>query len=395
MLPMFNKIIILSKQIANALLKDEQPTDLNKTDLFNEDDKTHILTNLTDESLIKQRLDIKNQIDKKSDWKKIKSRIEVPVRNTYWRYAAAAMVVGILATAYFFKSNITDSSFSNTTFNNTTPIIVNNEIEPGTEKATLTLNNGEAVPLVKGTTYQTPNATSNGEEIVYNATANSSSQELVYNYLSVPQGGQFHIKLSDDTEVWLNSESLLKFPVSFTDGESRQVELVYGEAYFDVSHSTEHKGADFRVIHNEQEIQVLGTEFNIKAYKEETNVYTTLVQGKVAVSFENQNKILKPGEQLNLDIFTKDANISMVDVYDQISWRKGVFSFKRKSLKEIMQVLSRWYDMDVVFENTDLESVGFSGVLGKEQSIDEILEIIKDFGVIKNYEIHNKRVILK
>ncbi len=390
MLPIFNKIIILSKQIANALLKDEQPTDLNKSDLFNEDNKTHILTNLTDESLIKQRLDIKKQIDKKSDWKKIKSRIEVPVRNIYWHYAAAAMVVGILATTYFFKDNITDSSF-----NNTTPIIVNNEIEPGTEKATLTLNNGEAVALVKGITYQTQNATSNGEEIVYNNSANSSSQELVYNYLSVPQGGQFHIKLSDDTEVWLNSESLLKFPVSFTDGESRQVELVYGEAYFDVSHSTEHKGADFRVIHDQQEVQVLGTEFNIKAYKEETNVYTTLVQGKVAVSFENQNKILKPGEQLNLNIFTKNANISMVDVYDQISWKKGVFSFKRKSLKEIMQVLSRWYDMEVDFENKDLESVGFSGVLGKEQSIDEILEIIKDFGVIKNYEIHNKRVILK
>ncbi len=390
MLPIFNKIIILSKQIANALLKDEQPTDLNKSDLFNEDDKTHILTNLTDESLIKQRLDIQKQIDKKTDWKKIKSRIEVPVRNIYWHYAAAATVVGILATTYFFKDNITDSSF-----NNTTPIIVNNEIEPGTEKATLTLNNGEAVALVKGTTYQTQNATSNGEEIVYNNSANSSSQELVYNYLSVPQGGQFHIKLSDDTEVWLNSESLLKFPVSFTDGESRQVELVYGEAYFDVSHSTEHKGADFRVIHDQQEVQVLGTEFNIKAYKEETNVYTTLVQGKVAVSFENQNKILKPGEQLNLNIFTKNANISMVDVYDQISWKKGVFSFKRKSLKEIMQVLSRWYDMEVDFENKDLESVGFSGVLGKEQSIDEILEIIKDFGVIKNYEIHNKRVILK
>ncbi|UOB17943.1 FecR family protein [Abyssalbus ytuae] len=304
-----------------------------------------------------------------------------------WHYGAAAIVISILAITYLFKSDI----FS-TVQAVVTPTIVNNQIKPGTNKATLTLEMGEVVTLTKGTTYQTSNATSNGEKLIYN---NNPSHELAYNYLSVPRGGQFFLKLSDGTQIWLNSESQLKYPVHFIEGEPRQVELVYGEAYFDVSPSTQHKGAKFKVYHNQQEVQVLGTEFNIKAYKDETHIYTTLVEGKVAVSFENQNKILNPGEQLNVNAITKMMDITNVEIYDQVSWKEGVFSFKRKSLKEIMQVLSRWYDMKVDFENKELEKLGFNGVLGKEQDIQEILETIKNFGVIKNYEINNKEVILK
>src|SRR5690606_40703343 len=123
--------------------------------------------------------------------------------------------------------------------------------------------------LEKGDSIQTHNAISNGEEIIYN---NNTSRQLVYNYLTIPRGGQFQLTLSDGTRVWLNSETQIKYPVSFTDGESRQVELVYGEAYFEVSHSTEHKGSDFIVYNQNQEVQVLGTEFNIKAYKDDSNI---------------------------------------------------------------------------------------------------------------------------
>jgi ferric-dicitrate binding protein FerR (iron transport regulator) len=250
------------------------------------------------------------------------------------------------------------------------------------------------VILKNGNTVQTKNATSNGAQIVYK-TNQQTQTKIAYNYLTIPRGGQFFIKLSDGTKVWLNSESQLKFPVAFTDGETRQVELVYGEAYFDVSPSTKHRGAKFKVYNKSQEVEVVGTEFNIKAYKDETNVFTTLVEGKVNVTVDNKKQKLLPNQQLNLNINTNVSVLNTVDVYNEIAWKEGVFSFKRKSLEEIMVVLSRWYDLDVKFENPNLKKLGFNGTVGKDQKIEEILETIKSYGAIKEYKITNKTVILK
>ncbi|MEN8124200.1 MAG: FecR domain-containing protein [Bacteroidota bacterium] len=318
---------------------------------------------------------------------KRKSRLHK--RQTIFKYAAAAVVIGILATGYFFKAN-----FFENTIETGTPIIVNNKIETGTDKATLTLEDGSVVTLGKGVVYQAQNVTSNREEIVYN-TSNATSRELVYNYLTIPRRGQFQMTLSDGTKVWLNSESKIKYPVSFKDGETRQVELLYGEAYFDVSPSTKHNGSSFKVFNQYQEVEVLGTEFNIKAYKDEPNIHTTLVEGKVNVNIENRKQNLIPNQQLILDIKTNTSIIKTVDIYNEISWKEGVFSFEDKSLKEIMAVLSRWYDMDVVFKNKRVEDEEFIGVLGKEQDIEDILSIIKNFGVIKDYEINDKTVVLE
>lgn len=302
--------------------------------------------------------------------------------------AAASLVIGLLATGFFLNSNkFTPPEVKS-------PIVVNTPIEVGTDKATLTLEDGTIVALQKGNNYQTKTTQSNGEQIVYTA-GNRNSSKTAYNYLTIPRGGQFHLVLSDGTKVWLNSETQLKYPVAFTDGATRQIELVYGEAYFEVSPSTKHKGAKFKVLNQSQEVQVLGTQFNIKAYRDETNVYTTLVEGKVAISNQGKNQILKPSEQSNFNLRNNSIAISKVDVYNEISWKDGVFSFRKKPLGEIMKVLSRWYDIDVQFDNEELEKVEFNGVLGKEQKIEDILKRIKKFKVIKDYEIKNKKVILK
>lgn len=302
-------------------------------------------------------------------------------------YASAAILIGLLATTYFLKDNL----FSNN--KNIKPIILNT-IEAGTDRAILTMEDGFQVTLQKGISFKTLNASSNGEELTYEAEKNDA-KKIVYNYLTIPRGGQFFVKLSDGTQVWLNSESQLKYPVSFINGETRKVELIYGEAYFIVSPSTKNKGSKFMVFNNAQEVEVLGTEFNIKAYKDETNIYTTLVEGKVRINFENGNKNLLPNQQLNLNINTKSSLIKDVEVYNEISWKEGVFSFERKPLKEIMKVLSRWYDMEVVFENKALEDVKFFGVLDKEQSITEILQTIKKFKIIENFEINGNVITLK
>lgn len=385
----FNKIIILSKKLASSLLKDEKPTDLEASDIFNDADKAYILKNLTDETLIKERLNLANQVKKKEDWEKVKSNITKPsVRFLYWKYTAAAAVIGLLATTYFFRGTLFNNS------NECMPIIVNNNIKTGTDKATLTLEDGTIIALEKGNNYEAGNFKSNGEKIIYQAN-NRSNSKIAYNYLTIPRGGQFFIELSDGTKIWLNSETQLKYPVSFIKGETRNVELVYGEAYFDVSPSVNHKGSKFKVINQNQVVEVLGTAFNIKAYKDETNIYTTLAEGKVELDFNGKKQKLSPTQQSNFNLNTNALLVVNVDVYNEVSWRQGVFSFENKPLKEIMKVLSRWYNMDVVFINEEIGNEAFTGVLGKDQNIEDILATIKNFGIINNYYIKNKTITLK
>jgi len=336
-------------------------------------------------------------INKTKAWESIEAKIEkqkdkqvfMLLKKSFYKYAAAAILVGILTMTYFFKESVfQDPDKIPQKIVNTNTIIV-----PGTDKATLTLEDGSVITLEKGNSIITKNAHSNGENIIYKD-GKSKTNKIGFNYLTIPRGGQFHLVLADGTKVWLNSETQLKFPVSFVDGSVRKVELVYGEAYFEVSPSTKHKGSKFKVLNKSQEIEVLGTEFNVKAYKDEANIYTTLVQGKVSIKTELTKKILKPSEQSNLNLNTNGIQVSLVDVYSEISWKDGIFSFKGKPLKDIMKVISRWYDVEVIFENKNLESIKFKGTLEKSQSIDEILSIMKSYS-INNYEIKNKTIILK
>lgn len=386
----FSKIVLLSKQIASSLLKGEQPKSLENSKIFNQSDKEHILKNLTEESLIKKRLDLANQIDKKKDWKTVESKVETPVVKLRWRYAAAAVLIGVLATGYYLEKDNFNAGIESA------PIIVKHNIKAGTDKATLTLEDGTNIILDENPNYSNDNVSSDGTEIVYNNNVTKNKEvEIEYNYLTIPRGGQYFITLPDGTKVWLNSESQLKFPVAFVEGETRKVELVYGEAYFEVSSSLNHKGANFKVFNRSQEIQVLGTEFNVKAYKDESHIYTTLVEGKVTVSFNGEHKNLIPNEQSDLNFETNSLNIVTVDVYNEIAWKEGVFSFDEKSLKDIMKVLSRWYDMDVIFINSNIEEEEFIGQLSKDQKIEDILSNIKNFGIIKNYRINDKKLIIE
>lgn len=311
-----------------------------------------------------------------------KKVVEFPISNLI-KYGVAASVLLLVSLSFVFNEKPAQTE---------TPIIVDNNIKIGSDKATLTLEDGADVVLEKGEDYQNTNLSSNGEVLVYKS--DNSKKDIAYNYLTIPRGGQFNVELSDGTKVWLNSESKLKYPVKFIDGETRQVELIYGEAYFDVSPSENHKGSKFKVNTLIQEVVVLGTEFNIKAYKDEAQIYTTLVEGKVEIGNDISNEELKPNQQSTVNVENNHITISEVDVYNEISWRKGVFSFKNKSLKDMMQVLSRWYNIDIEFENNTLKDLKFNGVLSKTQNIENILLTIKttnDFA----YEINQDRILIK
>jgi len=275
-----------------------------------------------------------------------------------------------------------------------TPAVAHKEILIGSDKATLTLEDGSVIALEKGKSYTQGNASSNGEKLIYNS-KDAKPAAIANNYLTIPRGGQFFVQLADSTKVWLNSESQLKYPVAFVDGETRQVELVYGEAYFEVSPSTKHKGSRFKVKTQSQNVEVIGTEFNIKAYKDETTIYTTLVKGIVAVSNASKKQILAPNEQSRITDYNGNIAVSNVDVYNEISWRKGLFVFKGMPLKDIARVLSRWYDADIVFADPALGNVKFNGVLNKNQKLEDILTTIKNINFINAYEKKDNKIIIK
>tara|TARA_R110002050_G_scaffold48356_2_gene112435 strand:- start:3741 stop:4910 length:1170 start_codon:yes stop_codon:yes gene_type:complete len=303
-------------------------------------------------------------------------------------YSAAIFILGICIGSYAFRDYLFTPN-SSTSFTH--------GIKTGTDKAVLTLADGSEIQLGKEEVFQVDNFGSNGTKLEYFSKTDvaSDTSGIAYHYLTVPRGGKFMIELSDGTKVWLNSDSHLKYPTKFKRGDSRKVELLYGEAYFDVSPAMKHDGADFRVYNNGQEVQVLGTEFNIKAYKDESDSYTTLVEGKVTLKCHDKKQTLAPGQQA---VYNIDKNVivtKMIDIYNETSWKEGIFSFDNKSLQEIMKVLSRWYDVEFKFLNEDIKNEEFIGVLSKNQDIEEILLQIKNLGIINNYKIENNEVTIE
>lgn len=317
-------------------------------------------------------------IDLEKAWQEVESKITSKRKGvlTLKRAVAAAVILAMISIPLYYMNqgdlNVVE-----------TPVVFQEKIEIGTDKATLTLEDGTKVALEEGASIQNKVLTGTGQKLVYNAQEAENEKEIKYNTLSIPRGGQFHIVLSDGSKVWLNSDSELKYPITFPKNAPRKVELVHGEAYFEVSPSTQHNGSHFLVATQGQEVDVVGTEFNVRAYKEDTFIETTLVNGKVLVKNGDAHETLAPGYQSKLDMVTKNIQIARADVNNVIAWKDGLFGFKDLPLKDIMTVLSRWYDIDVEVVNTEKGDITFNGVFNKKQDIQNILSIIENTNEVK------------
>ena len=196
-----------------------------------------------------------------------------------------------------------------------------------------------------------------------------------YNELVVGKGAEFSIMLSDGTQVWLNADSRLKFPVTFSKNGVRRVYL-QGEAYFDVSADENHP---FVVTAASTDIMVYGTEFNIHA-RTDDYVRTTLVSGSVSVSVEGDTcqTCLTPGQtaKVNLQNGSVTLNEDPIELY--VGWKQGKYYFEEIQLKDLFAELSLWYDVDVVFTDESLEHECFSGCLSRHSSLDKILRILQE-----------------
>lgn len=313
-------------------------------------------------------------------------KVKIKKMNTFFKYAAILIVAIGIGSFYLLKEPSLVNEQSTISLEET-------KIIHGTNKAILTLENGLDIVLEKDKELSLNGSSLKGDKLIYNS--KSKKKGLKYNYLTIPKGGQFFVQLSDGTSVWLNSDSKLKYPVSFLKGEPRMVELIYGEAYFDVSKSTNNHGDSFKVKTRIQEIEVLGTEFNLKAYADEDDIVTTLIEGKVKVGNGYEYEFLNPSDQSLIN--TKGSKIAIRKVkrlFDEIAWKEGYFSFKRQTMKDIMKTLSRWYDINYTFENPEVELKSFTGVLDRESTIDQILIYIQKTNEIA-YEIKDNNVIIK
>lgn len=319
--------------------------------------------------------------------KKAKRRKKVIV---FQRFAAAASILIIISLS-IFKSNYF--------FEGNKEIIESkNKIETGASRAILTLENGNQISLEKDKKYQTEKVNGDGKELLYTQAkeADSEPENIKYNYLKIPRGGEYSLVLSDGTKIRLNSDSKLKYPTRFISGKARNVELIYGEAYFEVSPSTKHNGATFNVFSKGQNVNVLGTKFNVRAYNEDDVVTTILVEGKVMVQKGNVKKTLKPNQQSKINQESDLIIIYEVDVSKEISWVNGLFTFEEESLDEMMIVLARWYAAEIIFEDVNQKQLVFTGVLERTKSIEDILKIIKETseGEI-TFEINENKIIIK
>lgn len=383
-----DRLIALANKLAKSYSKEEITSALNEAEFLSKETKNRIKKNLSEENIQEQHLKLA-EIDIDNDWKKVANRLQKstrkPTRTLLPKLNRVAAIAFLLFSISYFTYNHIQKSGQGAS--------VQVAIEPGTDKAILTLEDGTQVALSPETPFKNKIAQTKGDRLEYNQI--NAQLYTVFNYLSVPRGGQYQLTLADGTKIWLNAETKIKYPVAFQPGKTRTVELLYGEVYLDVSPSTKHQGGAFKIIAQEQEVEVIGTEFNLKAYGEDAKIYTTLVEGKVQIIANGKQAYLNPGEQSVLDLSSGQLSKSQVDVNYDTAWIRGYFYFKDKPLEEIMQVLARWYDVQISFQSSELEKVKFSGLLSKKQTIEEILNGIKNTNSINAYEIKNNIVTIR
>lgn len=260
----------------------------------------------------------------------------------------------------------------------------NADIKPGSSSAVLILSDGEKVALGDknvGDLIVKDNIKVESDTLKYE---NITTDKIAYNTIIIPRGGEFVLKLSDGTKIWLNAESELKYPVSFT-GNERKVYLK-GEGFFEV---TKNEKSPFKVVTNDHVISVLGTEFSIRAYSDEKYITTTLESGKVSIDAGNRHTELLPGQQSNVS--NSEMTVKEVNTQLYTAWHNNKYIFDNQSLREILHTLSRWYDMEVNYDIADLGEIRFTGELMKYSNVVDFLEKLETLEKVR-FDINGKSV---
>lgn len=316
----------------------------------------------------------------------------VMLRLTMHKYMAAASILLFMAAGIYFITKVSNNLNSE--------VAVKIDIAPGGNKAFLTLSNGTKIDLdnaVSGEVAKQDGVSINKTEegAVRYSSQKEEKQPSLFNTVSTPYGGQYKVVLSDGTTVWLNSGSSIRFPTTFSDKE-RIVEMT-GEAYFEVAkkqlivrgHTTT-KRIPFIVKTENEEIEVLGTHFNVNAYSDEELTRTTLLEGSVKIRKGLHERLLSPNQQSVTSKDNSNIEIYQADTEEAVSWKNGYFQFKEEELQSILRKISRWYNVEVAYKNTP-SGLKYGGMVSREKNISAVLNIMESTGNI-HFKIEGRRL---
>ena len=266
------------------------------------------------------------------------------------------------------------------------------DVLPGARKAKLGLSNCNTVMLNNGTdssfteSGSTIQRSADGR-LVYASGNNSNATSC--NTLSIPMGGEYMLMLEDGTKVWLNAATSLRYPVKF-NGKERRVELIEGEAYFEVA---KNKEKPFIVTANQMEIQAIGTAFDVNTYADsDSALYTTLTEGKVKVVTSGGNNMLLPGEQVKVS--GAKAKVNAADVEVVTGWKRGLFVFNGAPLPQVMSQLARWYNVRIEYDSRFREQKYFTGEIKRNVPVSKLLQMMELTG-IASFKISEGKILVQ
>jgi transmembrane sensor len=335
------------------------------------------------------------------------SKIKITRKSKLWYYISVAATVLVIMGAALFYLKQYQSRLK-------PAIAAVKDVNPGGNKATLTLDNGQVINLSDADNGKLTEVagivitkTKDGQLVydMHNAVTKESNGQPVkvsYSTISTPRGGQYQLILPDGTRVWLNAASSLRFPSSFAGLPIRNVELS-GEAYFEVKKD---KTQPFKVINSNiagrnQVIEVLGTHFNVNAYPDEEVTKTTLLEGRLRVaqgaldvamskSSIGNGLILRPGQQSVLDKNSLNE-MDISDAEESIAWKNGYFQFSHADLEATMRQISRWYDVKIRYEGS-IPNLEFGGGIQKSLTLGQVLKILNKSEV--HFRMEGREVIV-
>lgn len=299
-----------------------------------------------------------------------------------WRWVAAASIVILLATWQLLEHSGGGKP--------TKPILASEygqDALPGTNKARLILSDGSSLVLEdgadslfmeKGIAVQ---RNSNGSLLYSNQ---ENSEAMAWNELEIPNGGEYKLVLADGSKVWLNAASKIRYPVQFA-GPERRIELLKGEAYFEVA---KNKEKPFIVVANRMQVQAIGTAFNINTYTNaDSGVSTTLTEGRVSVGTSAGAIMLQPGLQLKMN--AAGNAVVQADVEAVTGWKNGLFVFNYTPLDEVMNQVARWYDVQVQYDRRFTTKPFFTGEIKRNLPLSQLLQMMELTGIAR-FKIQNR-----
>lgn len=324
----------------------------------------------------------------KINFEAIQTKIKKAERKprSFYKYAVAAVLflsVG-MTVFYTLRKDIISKPVAEQT------VAKKIDVDPGSDKATLTLADGSTIVLDNTNTAEVfhkngliISKTKSGE-LIYKIENASSTKPNAYNTITTPKGGQYQVLLPDGTKVWLNAASSLKYPEVL--GITERMVTLTGEAYFEVAKD----GRPFYVNSKQQSVKVLGTHFNVNTYMDDNVSKTTLLEGSIALNTSKSSKIIKPGQQALIGVNSLIAIDKYVDVQNVVAWKNGLFVFDNAGLKSILNQLERWYDIKIDY--SDIPNKRYNGMVPRKAKLSEVLNMLELTGNI-NFKIEEGRTL--